>query len=62
MTLKDIAGNETDAGVDDFLITNNIFILWFKNTPLSIGTILALIATIGGIIFAVIRKKSRKFN
>lgn len=62
MTLKDIAGNETDTGVEDFLITTNVFILWFKNTPLFIGTILALLAVIGGIVFAVVRKKPRGFN
>lgn len=62
MSLKDIAGNETDTGVEDFLITTNVFILWFKNTPLFIGTILALLAVIGGIVFAVVRKKTRGFN
>lgn len=62
MTLKDIAGNETDTGVEDFLITTNVFILWFKNTPLFIGTILALLTAIGGIVFAVVRKKPRGFN
>ena len=62
MTLKDIAGNETDTGVEDFLITTNVFILWFKNTPLFIGTILALFAAICGIVFAVVRKKTRGFN
>lgn len=59
VSLKDIAGNETRAGVDNFLITTNLIILWFKNTPVFVGTILGLFVIIGGIIFVIIRRKRK---
>lgn len=59
VSLKDIAGNETKTGVDNFLITTNLIILWFKNTPVFVGTILGLLAVIGGTIFVIIRRKRK---
>lgn len=59
VSLKDIAGNEVNTGVDNFLITTNLLILWFKNTPLFIGSIVGLLAIIGGIIFGVTRRKRK---
>ncbi|MDE6004585.1 MAG: hypothetical protein K2G88_04280 [Oscillospiraceae bacterium] len=59
VSLEDIAGNKMDTGVDNFLITTNILILWFKNTPLFVGSIVGLLAIVAGIIFDITRKKNK---
>ncbi len=59
VTLDDIAGNHLEGGVEDFLITTNVFILWFENTPLFIGSIVAFLAAVGGTIFVIARKKRK---
>lgn len=59
VSLDDIAGNHLEGGVEDFLITTNVFILWFENTPLFIGSIVAFLAAVGGTIFVIARKKRK---
>ncbi len=58
VSLEDIAGNHMETGVEDFLITTNLFILWFSNTPLFIGSIAAVLLAIIGIIVLIIKKKN----
>lgn len=59
VSLEDIAGNKLNTGVDNFLITTNILILWYKNTPLFIATIIAFLAIIGGAVFFIVRRNRR---
>lgn len=59
ISLDDIAGNHLEGGVEDFLITTNVFILWFENTPLFIGSIVAFLAAVGGTILVIARKKRK---
>lgn len=60
VSLEDIAGNHLETGVEDFLITTNLFVLWFSNTPLFIGSIVAIILAIAGIVVLIIKKKSNR--
>ena len=57
VSLKDIAGNEANVGVNDFLITTNFFILWFNNTPLFIASIVGVLALIGVSVLFFVRKR-----
>ncbi len=59
ISLDDIAGNHLESGVDNFLITTNLFILWFKNTPLFIGSIITFLAAISATVFIILRKKRK---
>lgn len=43
----DAAGNKQTIFVEDFLVTTNIFARWFNNTPLFIGSMVALVALLG---------------
>lgn len=60
VSLEDIAGNHVETGVENFLITTNLFILWFKNVPLFIASIVLFFILIGGILFVIIRKARKK--
>lgn len=64
----DMAGNITDTsnpegtGKEEWvsvLITSNVFVQFYRNTPLVIGTIAVLVVLAGGIIL-VLAKKRRK--
>ncbi len=64
----DMAGNITDtsnpegAGKEEWvsvLITSNVFVQFYRNTPLVIGTIAVLVVLAGGIIL-ILAKKRRK--
>ena len=36
---KDAAGNEYTKEIKDFLVTTNMFVRWYNNTPIFIGSI-----------------------
>ncbi|NMD68691.1 hypothetical protein HHO41_00215 [Bacillus sp. DNRA2] len=57
----DAAGNEFTKSVDDFLVSKNLFVRWYNNTPLFLGTI-GGVGGIGAIIAtaSVILNKKRK--
>lgn len=56
----DAAGNELALTVDNFLVTSNVFVRWFNNTPLFIGTIVGIVVIIGAVIVLVVLKRRKK--
>ncbi|WP_052352969.1 InlB B-repeat-containing protein [Neobacillus dielmonensis] len=57
----DAAGNELEKRVDDFLVSTNLFVRWYNNTPLFAGSI----GGVGGLAIAtaaviMYRKQKRK--
>lgn len=60
VSLEDIAGNHLETGVEDFLITTNLFVLWFSNTPLFIGSIAIILLAIAGIVVLILKKKNNR--
>lgn len=56
----DAAGNELALTVDNFLVTSNVFVRWFNNTPLFIGTIAGIVVIIGAVIVLVVLKRKKK--
>ncbi|WP_147534592.1 InlB B-repeat-containing protein [Bacillus marasmi] len=60
----DAAGNKFTKSVDDFLVSTNLFVRWYNNTPLFLGSI-GGIGGIGAIIATasvVLNKKRRKLE
>ena len=47
----DSAGNEQEVYVSDFLVTTNLFVRWYNNTPLFIGTLVLLALILGLLIW-----------
>lgn len=57
----DAAGNEQPVEVNDFLVNTNIFVRWYNNTPLFVGSIIGVVVLALGItIFLVFFKKKKK--
>lgn len=58
----DSAGNETETSIDNFLISTNIFVRWFNNTPLFIGSIVVFCAIVVGaiVLIVTVRKKKKR--
>ena len=57
----DAAGNEHPIEVNDFLVNTNIFVRWYNNTPLFVGSIIGVVVLALGItIFLVFFKKKKK--
>lgn len=56
----DAAGNELALTVDNFLVTSNVFVRWFNNTPLFIGSIAGIVVIIGAVIVLVVLKRRKK--
>jgi len=58
----DAAGNEEPIEIKDFLVNANIFVRWYNNTPLFIGSIvgviLIIVAVVGFILFGKKKKKN----
>ncbi len=54
---KDAAGNGIETGQYSVLITSNILVQFYRNTPLFIGSIIAVMALAGLLIFLFIRKR-----
>lgn len=52
----DKAGNEMDKEVKTVVVTMNPFLLWFYNTPLFVGSMVVLVAAIGGVLFYLYRR------
>lgn len=56
----DAAGNEQPIEVNDFLVNTNIFVRWYNNTPLFVGSIIGVVVLALGItIFLVFFKKKK---
>lgn len=57
----DAAGNEQEIVVGDFLVSTNVFVRWYNNTPLFIGSIVGVAALILVIAaFALFGKKKKE--
>lgn len=57
----DAAGNEYETTVKDILVSTNAFVQFVNNTPVFIGSIVALVAVIGAVIaFIIFGKKKRR--
>lgn len=57
----DAAGNEEPVEITDFLVNTNIFVRWFNNTLLFIGSIIGVVAIGLGVAgFVVFRKKKKE--
>jgi len=56
----DAAGNEEPAEITDFLVNANIFVRWYNNMPLFIGSIVGVvILTLGIAAFVIFGKKKK---
>ena len=56
----DLAGNEGSSDEQSVLVTANLFVQFINNTPLLIGTIVALVAIAGGLVWFFLVFKKRK--
>ncbi|MBR2821750.1 MAG: hypothetical protein IKD91_07750, partial [Clostridiales bacterium] len=57
----DAAGNKHEVEVGNFYVTTNLFVRYYTNTPLFVGSIIALLAIIALVIFIVVMKR-RKYG
>ena len=55
----DAAGNKHEVEVSNFYVTTNLFVRYYTNTPLFVGSIVALLAIIALVIFIVVMKKRK---
>lgn len=53
----DAAGNEEELLVTKFLVSTNIFVRWYNNTPLFVGSIAGVVLIAGVAAFFVFRKR-----
>lgn len=53
----DAAGNKHEVEVSDFYVTTNPFVKNYKNTPLVVGSIIALLVIIAIVVFIVVMKR-----
>lgn len=57
----DAAGNEYRLPIDDFLVSTNIFVRWYNNTPLFVGSIIGVVVLAVAITaFILFGKKKKK--
>lgn len=56
----DSAGNEYEFNVEGFLVSTNIFVRWYNNTPLFVGSIIGVVVLILGIAIFIIFGKKKK--
>lgn len=56
----DAAGNTYELLVENFLVSTNVFVRWFNNTPLFVGSIVGVAALCGVIIFLVASKRRKQ--
>lgn len=58
---SDAAENRYELSVEDFLVSTNIFVRWYNNTPLFIGSIIGVVVVgIGLTALIIFRKKKKK--
>lgn len=55
----DAAGNEFELLVENFLVSTNLFVRWFNNTPLFVGSIAGVVILCGVIVLLVMFKRKK---
>lgn len=55
----DAAGNEFELLVENFLVSTNLFVRWFNNTPLFVGSIAGIVLLCGVIALLVMFKRKK---
>ena len=53
----DAAGNKHEVEVGNFYVTKNLFVRFYTNTPLFVGSIIALLVIIAIVVFIVVMKR-----
>ena len=57
----DAAGNEFEVAVEEFLVNTNIFVRWYNNTPLFVGSIIGVVVlALALTAFLLFGKKKKK--
>lgn len=56
----DAAGNEEPIEITEFLVNTNIFVRWYNNTPLFIGSIIGVIVIALGVTTLILFGKKKK--
>lgn len=56
----DAAGNVLELPIEDFLVSTNIFVRWYNNTPLFIGSVAGTALLILGLIVFIVFGKKKK--
>lgn len=57
---KDAAGNQIEEIIEDILVSTNLFVRWYNNVPLFVGTIAGACAVIIGLVAFLLFGKRRK--
>ncbi len=57
---RDAAGNEAVQEITGFYVTTNLWVRYFNNKPLFFGSILALAAVLGFIVFIVVKRRKKE--
>ena len=56
----DAAGNAYELPVENFLVSTNVFVRWFNNTPLFVGSLVGVALIAGASVFLVGSKRTKK--
>lgn len=56
----DAAGNAYELPVENFLVSTNVLVRWFNNTPLFVGSLVGVALIAGAIVFLVGSKRTKK--
>ncbi|MBR0467154.1 MAG: Ig-like domain repeat protein [Clostridia bacterium] len=57
VVVTDAAGNTEELFVEKFLVSTNVFVRWYNNTPLFIGSIVGVVLIAGVVVFLVFKKR-----
>jgi hypothetical protein len=58
----DEAGNVQELTVSNFYVTTNLFVRYYTNTPLFVGSIIGFILLIAIIVFIVVMSRRKRYN
>lgn len=58
----DSAGNESELIVEDFLVSTNIFVRWYNNTPIFVGSIIGFVVLALGVTIFILFGKKKENN
>lgn len=60
ITAADAAGNELKVNVKNVLVSTNVFVRWYNNTPLFIGSIVTVCVVIAGVVLLIVLHNKKK--